>query len=53
MSNGAFTTAGTFVVHDGVANFAKTVSVDVGQFRQATLVSVSGSVLAKASFVAG
>lgn len=52
MRNGAIATAGTFVVHNGVGNFAKPVSVDVEQFRQATLVSATGSVLATASFAA-
>jgi hypothetical protein len=50
MKNGAVATAGTFVVHNGIGNYAKPVSVDVGQFRKATLVSAAGSVLATASF---
>jgi hypothetical protein len=50
MSDGRTAATGTFVVHNGVAEFARTLSVDVGQFRQATLVTTGGSVLATANF---
>jgi uncharacterized membrane protein len=50
MSDGSTSATGTFVVHNGVGEFARPVSADIGRFRQATLVTANGSVLATASF---
>jgi hypothetical protein len=52
MSDGRTAANGTFVVHEGVGEFARPISVDISQLRQATLVTASGSVLATASFPA-
>jgi len=50
MNNGRTAAAGTFVIHNGVGQWARTVPVDVGRFRGATLVTAAGSSLATASF---
>jgi len=50
MSNGHTAATGTFVVHNGVGEWARPISIDVGMFRQATLVTSAGSVLATARF---
>jgi hypothetical protein len=50
MDNGRTAAAGTFVVHNGVGQWARTVPVDPGRFRGATLVTPAGSALATASF---
>jgi hypothetical protein len=50
MSNGRTAATGTFVIHNGVGEFARPISVDIGQFREATLMTSAGSVLATASF---
>jgi hypothetical protein len=50
MDNGQTAAAGTFVVHNGMGQWARTVPADVGRFRGATLVTATGSALATASF---
>jgi hypothetical protein len=50
MDNGRTAAAGTFVVHNGVGQWARTVPADVDQFRGATLVTAAGSAVATASF---
>ena len=50
LSNGRTAATGTFAVHNGVGEFARTMSVNIGQFRGATLVTSAGAVLATASF---
>jgi hypothetical protein len=52
MSNGRTAATGSFAVRNGVAEFARTISVDTGQFRKATLVTAGGSVVATATFLA-
>jgi hypothetical protein len=50
LDNGHTAAAGTFVVHNGVGQWARTVPADVGRFRGATLVTAAGSTVATASF---
>ena len=50
MDNGRTAAAGTFVVHDGVGQWARTVPADVDRFQGATLVTAAGSAVATASF---
>jgi hypothetical protein len=50
LDNGRTAAAGTFVVHNGVGQWARTVPADVGRFRGATLVTAAGSAVATASF---
>jgi hypothetical protein len=50
MDNGHTAAAGAFVVHNGVGQWARTVPADVGRFREATLVTTTGSPVATASF---
>ena len=53
MANGRTAATGAFVVHNGVGELARPISVNVGTFRNATLMTGGGSVLATASFPAG
>jgi len=50
MENGRTAAAGTFVVHDGMGQWARTVPADVSRFRGATLVTAGGAAVATASF---
>jgi hypothetical protein len=50
MDNGKTAAAGTFVVHNGMGQWARTVPADVGRFRGATLVNAAGAAVATASF---
>ena len=50
MDNGHTAAAGSFVVHNGVGQWARTVPADVSRFRGATLVTAGGSAVATASF---
>jgi hypothetical protein len=50
LDNGGTAAAGTFAVHNGVGEWARTVPADVGRFRGATLVTATGSAIATASF---
>jgi hypothetical protein len=49
LSNGRTTATGTFEVHNGVGEWARPVSVDLGNIRRATLMTPAGSALATAS----
>ena len=50
MDNGHSGPTGTFVLHSGVGDWARAIPGDIGQIREATLVSSTGSTLATASF---
>lgn len=50
MDSGRMAAAGSFEVHNGVGQWARTVPVDVGRFRGATLVTGAGTALATATF---
>jgi hypothetical protein len=50
MDNGRAAAAGTFVVHNGMGQWARTVPADVSRFRGATLVTTTGAAVATASF---
>ena len=51
MANGRTAATGTFVVRNGVGEFARTTSANIGRFRGATLVAPGGVVMARARFV--
>ncbi|HLX87204.1 MAG TPA: hypothetical protein VKR22_01900 [Acidimicrobiales bacterium] len=50
LSNGHTAPTGIFVVNNGRGEWARTVSFDVGAFRNATLTSPQGATLATATF---
>ena len=50
MDSGRMAAAGSFEVHNGVGQWARTVPVDVGLFRGATLVTGTGTAVATANF---
>jgi hypothetical protein len=50
MDNGRTAAAGSFDVHNGAGQWARTVPAAVGRFRGATLVTATGSAVATASF---
>jgi hypothetical protein len=50
MDNGRTAAAGSFDVHDGVGQWARTVPADVSRFRGATLVTGAGTAVATATF---
>jgi hypothetical protein len=50
MDDGHTTATGTFVIHNGVGEWARPVSLDIDRFRGATLVNSGGTALATASF---
>ncbi len=50
MDNGDVGPTGTFVMHNGVGEWSRPVSVDIAKLRGATLISSRGSALATANF---
>jgi hypothetical protein len=50
LDNGHTAANGSFVVHNGVGDWARPISADIGRIRGATLVTSDGSALATASF---
>jgi hypothetical protein len=51
LANGAVVAAGTVQLHEGRGQIARTIQVDAGQLRTATLSDRSGAVIASAAFV--
>jgi hypothetical protein len=50
VDNGATVATGAFTLHGGRGEWSKTVQVDIGRLRGATLVTSSGTVVASATF---
>jgi hypothetical protein len=51
LANGVVVAAGTVHLHNGRGQITRTIQVDAGQLRTATLSDRSGSVIASATFV--